>query len=761
MHICIFLLFLQRYYTKAKNWNFMKRLFYIFFTIVCYLSISVKGYSQKRFFFDDSQIGKTISCELLESNASSYKVKVNIHGLYDNIIENEFGFFHLLSLDGGTHLMDTGNPSLPCLTQLITIPPGSEVSVSIIEENWTETEVGTVYPTQAPAYEEQRLKGFQKNENTYKSAFIPDIVSLSKECVWKGIRNVGISVCPFKYYPSENRLLVLDKFILEVNFLRQKSTILQEEKNNYGLFNNFVYRDYPTIQEMNQNVNSGNDYNYLIIIENSSNTSNTVFEESLKNFKMWKALKGYKTTVVSTNTTGTSADEIRNYIVGQRNNGIEYVLLVGDNNKITLSSVNSFGGSGSVAGDYWYGCDTNNDLADIPIGRFSISSTSDFVNMVKKTIRYENSFNCSGNTLLVSHWEGFSYYPSYQWYCESIKNANYTNPMSFHTAYGGENATNSDVIGHINEGDNIINYRGHAGVSYWGDGAYSPYTWNNAGESFESTQINNMDSTTCSVFFCVACNTGNIADTTDCMLETFTRSNHGAVAFIGSTYASETGANNNYNLYLFQKLLNDGIYNLGQLNLMAHYSNIILNPQNLTYVNNAKNNAYSYICGGDPSLELWTDVPCSISNVSVTSNNGFITVNTGLSGGYYIAIASENGDCLGKINCSTSTCSFPIPAGKFYFAINKHNYRPYVIYYDAESEYIQDVVFNYDAYYESTPSYLNQYEPLLIGNGVTAEIEGGDVIVKNGHKLIVKNGPGGVFIDAGFKCEKGAIFEVK
>ena len=37
----------------------------------------------------------------------------------------------------------------------------------------------------------------------------------------------------------------------------------------------------------------------------------------------------------------------------------------------------------------------------------------------------------------------------------------------------------------------------------------------------------------------------------------------------------------------------------------------------------------------------------------------------------------------------------------------------------------------------------------------------GDVIVKKGHKLIVKNGPGGVFIDVGFECEKGAIFEVK
>ena len=51
--------------------------------------------------------------------------------------------------------------------------------------------------------------------------------------------------------------------------------------------------------------------------------------------------------------------------------------------------------------------------------------------------------------------------------------------------------------------------------------------------------------------------------------------------------------------------------------------------------------------------------------------------------------------------------------------------------------------------------------PDTIGYGVTPDGEDGDVIVKNGYKLIIKNGSGGVTLDYGFECEKGAVLEIK
>ena len=216
----------------------MKRYTTFVLTICCLLLLCIKAYSQKRISLDGTLQEKTISYEVIESNASIYKVKVNIHGLYDNIIENEQGLFHLLILDGCNNHMEIGNPSLPYYTQLIAIPPGSEIKATVIEEKWTETEVGTIYPAQSPIYEEQHTKGFNKNENIYKSVFTPEVVTIGKERVWKGIRNVGVFVCPFKYYPSENRLSVLSSFILQVSFQGQDASTLQEETSNYGLFNN-------------------------------------------------------------------------------------------------------------------------------------------------------------------------------------------------------------------------------------------------------------------------------------------------------------------------------------------------------------------------------------------------------------------------------------------------------------------------------------------------------------------------------------------
>ena len=91
----------------------MKRYTTFVLTICCLLLLCIKAYSQKRISLDGTLQEKTISYEVIESNASIYKVKVNIHGLYDNIIENEQGLFHLLILDGCNNLMEIGNPSLP------------------------------------------------------------------------------------------------------------------------------------------------------------------------------------------------------------------------------------------------------------------------------------------------------------------------------------------------------------------------------------------------------------------------------------------------------------------------------------------------------------------------------------------------------------------------------------------------------------------------------------------------------------------------
>ena len=678
----------------------MKRIYYIL--IPCLLAFSHMAYSRQWISIDGTTQGKAVTMTILESNQFRHVVKVSIHGMQDDQLDKNGVNYHYLSIDDVGRLTKVGAPALPVIRQMIAIPPGSTMSASIDEVKWTDVEMGTIYPVQDQEITSESFNFFKLDEHVYSNVFLPSIVSTGKEMTWRGIRNKGVIVCPFKYYPLENRLSVLNEFILHIDFHQNsnaKQTEIIRESENFGLFDNAVFTEMG--KGIHRFINT-NHYDYLIIIGTGIN-ENSVFNAKLNDFKMWKALKGYKTKVAYVSDLIQQGISVKNYIKQEYlDYGISNVLLIGDDQNVNMDSHLSTGGAGYIYGDYIYGCIDNDDMADVAIGRFSISDVNDFKHMVDKTIKYESSYNSSNTTLLVAHGYGAPFLGSYQDCSDTIRFTPYQESTTFVTAYGaptsnqGNNATNQDVIDQINLGAHIVNYRGHGGDSFWGSGAWGIPNWNYDGESFTSLEIENMDSTTCAVFFSVACYNGNIGllpDSLNCMLETFTRSDHGAVAFIGATNLTKTGANNEYDIFLFKKLLNQHVYHLGDLNVKAHNNNI--STYGLNFGNNymAVDNAYAYICGGDPTLELWTAEPQSIENVDLSSdNNGNITLYTGLSGDYYISLVSDNAELIDTIHVSGSPCTFAKPTGNFFIAVNKHNYFPYIIYYDTESDYIQTLV---------------------------------------------------------------------
>lgn len=715
----------------------------ILLSLLCACILCMAGniaFAQNKILLDDSFQNEAVTMEVLESNASSYKVKVQIHGLYDNLVENQSGIFHYLSLGRVGQLSTIGNPALPFICQIIAIPPDASMTVSLDEENWEDIEMGLIYPAQNPVIEKDRQ--FSMNETTYQQPFLPSVLMMGKESVWRGIRHKGVSVCPFKYYPQENRLSVLQSYTLKVDFTHSKSTALQRVESRFGLFDNAVYEREESA--LNTRTSNSENYDYLILLRNYNLGvfDQQLFDEKLRQFRIWKALKGYKTKVAYKDTI----QNVKRFIEEEKNKGLSYVLLVCNGDLISMSDtlVNSH----YIFGDYYYGCQDGNIEAEIPIGRFPINSVAGFENMVNKTIKYESNIDYYPNALLVAHAMGAPY--NYQQCCEEIRTGLYSESMSFTKAYGastdlqGNNATNAYVVNEINSGYNIVNYRGHADTNLWGYGEWGIPAWNNLGECFWSSEINNMDSTTCSIFFCIACNTGNLDSATECMLETFTKSNHGAVAFVGATRPTDTETNSQFNKLLFQKLLNDGVYHLGDLNMSAHLQHInyaATNQQGYDY-NDISINALSYICGGDPTLEIWTDSPIR-TGATVTSGNGYITINTesGL-GNYTVNISSIDGELLSTIHCSTSTCTFPIPANRFLFSIDKHNRIPYVMYYDTISDEISDVTFSFNAILKASPLLIKTYDK--------------EVVVKDGNTLQIELGSGGVEIEEIFEVEKGA-----
>lgn len=718
-------------------------------------------YSHTWISLNNSSSIEDYSIKILESNATVYKAQFTIHGFTDNIVTKKNIEYHLLSMSSGSYLTNVGEPQLPTISQLIALPGEANYNITISEGDWKDIDMGIIYPVQHDYKEKELEPKFEMSNDIYQdSIYKPNLVKIGEEQIWRNIRNVCISVCPFRYSTKRRKLSVLSNFILEISFSdMQGQTLLRYNDKvdaiNWHLFANDI-SSFPTTEETDFKQSRSNDYDYLIIVGNNPTILNS---QALNDFQKWKAFKGYKTKVVSTTTIGSTPNDIKNYIVQEHsNNNINYVLFIGDNDKIPLKEMNY--NEESVGSDYWYGCfnTDSNYQASIPIGRFSTNSLTDFQNMIDKTINYESSYN--GNfqkILLVAHKE---YAPNkYQECSECIRTYPYLTSLNFSTAYGassapnigGNDATNSQVLNYINTGMHIVNYRGHGEDRHWGIEYLSEgynNRWNTSNELFEGSQVEHMDK--CAIFFNVCCQTGSIDDE-PCMMESLTRSSEGAIACLAATEDTYTIANHDYNKYLFKNLFNNFKWNLGNLNIFSHADAI--STQN-AYANY---NALASICGGDPTLEIWTGSPVTFTDVSLNkSENNIIVSSPSFSYGDIIAIVSEDGELMNKYVLLGNSYTFSIPSINFYIVLNKHNYIPYLMYVNVTDDYIQNKVF----YNTGIANYYIKNATINVGYDVTTSVPYGSVSIENGSKLTISKNQS-VLIKNGFECKLGGEFQIK
>lgn len=238
------------------------------------------------------------------------------------------------------------------------------------------------------------------------------------------------------------------------------------------------------------------------------------------------------------------------------------------------------------------------------------------------------------------------------------------------------------------------------------------------------------------------------------MLETFMRSPKGASAFVGSTTSSYTYPNNTYDISLFEKLYNSDTCRLGDVNMNAHVYTIRNFSPGIQYNTNlAIDNAFSYICGGDPTLEIWKSDPIPVPDVNISSLGSSITVSTGINSGYYVCLSTLDGDFIDSTWVSSNTYTFTKPSDKFYFSIYKHDYIPFVVYCDSETDFLQNVTIADNRFYDNSP--------FSAGEAVDDSSSYGDVIMNSGSNLFIQKGSNGVLLDSGFKCNKGARLVIK
>lgn len=698
---------------------------------------------------DEDKSDRCVTVKIQESTSTNYKARIKVHKIKQKTEDVVFEKYQHLLFDDTYTLQNVGEPELPVIVQHIGLPSGCTYKAEIIEQKWETIPIGKIYPAQIPLTTNYTTHTFVISDEIYKSKqYHCDLIKSSGIMIWKGIENVYLTICPFKYYPSKNMLSVLSDFTLSISFSHDTKkdicNYIEPEAIDTKMFDNkdFLIRNKRNIKSSHSKTSSSINSDYLIIVGNIPEIENS---QAMKDFRKWKALKGYKTKMVSTSTIGSDSASIKDYIAQQYLLGIRRVLFIGTQEKIPIPTFPARIDQSDhhiVKSDYWYGClnGTADNQCDLPISRFVTNSLSDFTNVVDKTIKYESQYHEWANRVLLVSYE--QHYPSFQAPLDTIYDK-YNQILNINKAFaasvsnGGNGATILDVIDCINDGTNIVTVNAHGDATgFW------LFMANNNILIYANTGLLNSD--TYPIFFSNACSNGDFTSNNSIM-KSFMCSDHCSSAWIGCSVPSFINAQNQLTQILYSKLLNNDLWTLGNLLLESHVAN-------LGYGDEAIDNAFSFIYGGDPTLEIWTGNQNVFENVNISTLGNNLNITVSNANNYNINISTENGELIGKYNTNSYNISIPLSNGKFDLAICKHNYVPYVVHIDTESQYIQNKTITGNSYYGATP--------ISLGYNVTSSMPYGNVVIESGAKTIIRRGTG-VTINSGFECKAGGELIIK
>lgn len=729
----------------------MKRPFYKCFFAAFLICIDMLGKVQERWIpFDSLTDKREPTIEVVNSDNTEHYIKITFHGMYAEDVEQEGTTYRKLSFGSMYAAIGAvGEPAMPVVSQLIALPLGDDCACSIIKNDSVDLSIGAIYPFLEPVTEDER-EVFVKNDKAYSSILYDSpVLTKGTPQVYRGIRNVRVGVCPFKYYPQKGRLTVYRSVYVRIVFeSAEGNRVLAPARARMfpkGIFDNNLEQIQSNQNAAPQKTAQGC-HDYLIIVGDDSTLYNSA---ALKKFYTWKSYKGHKVKVVSTTETGSSCESIKNYIKGEyANAGIKYVLFVGKDDRIPEYEWTNFRNE-CKEGDYWYGCmddtdDTPDVQADIAIGRFPTNKLEELQNMICKSIAYESTKNINvKKVLLVAHKQDAP--ERYQGCMDTIFNTNYSTPMTFIKAYGadmskgGTKATNDTLIKYINRGLNILNYRGHGNETKW------PYSWSFDNKEFATDKVDSLTNTAYPIVFSIACLNSHFGFE-PCLMEKFMDSPKGAAFFLGATESTFTSTNSIYNKKLYGKLLDENIFNIGDLNIAAHISTIasVEDPVNTYLFVRAISNAFCYVCAGDPSLEIFTQPAKTFDVVTAVRYSRDVRINAGPVNGFSVSVVSVDGELLDTVSTDITVITLQDVPYDAHIVLNKRGYIPYEV--KLSTAYVQNESFM------SEQAVVG--ENIEVGENVTTFVTSGSVMVNSGASLKLKSAST-TLIRNGFECKKG------
>ncbi len=357
----------------------------------------------------------------------------------------------------------------------------------------------------------------------------------------------------------------------------------------------------------------------MLIISHSSLTNLSYFTD-------WKNERGVATEVLFKSDLGNTTVEIKSHIqeiYDSEDNPPDYLLLIGDVNGAFAIPSYYHSSENDVTDHPFTLLDGDDYFPEMIVGRFSIDQADNLNTIISKILSYEKTPYMTNpewfdNMVIVAgNYSDELPIPTTpvttsMWLAEKAANYGYDDITEIYywiPDYPNYPAT-TDIRNAINAGAGIVAYRGWGNAWGW---SYPYFHTENIQQLTNGFYLPVMTS--------VVCNTGDFAnvDVDPCFGELWLLAGNatnpkGGVAFVGpSDLHTQTNYNNSIYAGFYQGLLDEGIHSFGAAVLRGKsllYQNFPINHGEGDYV---EFYFYVYNILGDPSLNIWTKTPLSMS----------------------------------------------------------------------------------------------------------------------------------------------------
>ncbi len=279
---------------------------------------------------------------------------------------------------------DEGYPAIPQLPLLINIPPNAKnVSVSMRNAVTLDRQISDVYIEPfVNIGKDGTVEGTAFNENYYNTATRPYISSFyaaEEPFFLMDEQALDLTILPFQYVPTTGKLTLLQSAEFVITWTLEGSVAKSPISQARASFFEDVFMGYT------DNAPKSGKKGKLLIITAPQ------YEQGLSLFKQYKENIGIETSIVSTATTGNTANQIAAYIKDNASK-TDFVLLVGSINDIPQTSGNISGEEiNNPLTDYEYRCfqQKKKIYGDVFLGRWPVNNKSELAIIINKTLETE------------------------------------------------------------------------------------------------------------------------------------------------------------------------------------------------------------------------------------------------------------------------------------------------------------------------------------------------------------------------------------